>query len=459
MVTFMDVIERALTGQPCSERDYDLKIFSIKLREILKEYDIKYDPENPIPSDDSLADDVFEAALEFYSQVGTYCTDTERIIKFDENEIKERLKTAPSQIVFGEGVDAGTLIPRKPEDKTRPWLFVGAGGAPVSSEDIFVKLVENYARMIPSANAITTPALTTIDGIRIRPRSPLEVLGAIRTVVLAREALRRAGRPGLPIMNCIGTAQSAVALLGGLHPEFGLRKSDGYMISCLAELKTNFDFLNRAAALLSIGVPIGAIFGPIMGGYCGGPEGTAVTTVAYHLMGTMVYRAGWFLAFPIHIKYIASSTPELLWVESVYAQAISRNTHLLSLYYNYTAAGPCTEMCLYEFAAEMITAIVSGVSIETGEVAGGRHEDLLTPIEPMFAAEVALASTGMKRQDANEIVKKLLSKYKDKIANPPLGMKYQECCDIKTGRPSAKCLSIYNKVKKELIDLGLDFKY
>ncbi|MEM2506842.1 MAG: monomethylamine:corrinoid methyltransferase, partial [Nitrososphaeria archaeon] len=108
MVTFMDVVERALTGEPCSERDFDLKIFSTKLREVLKEHDIKYDPENPIPSDDSLADDVFEAALEFYSQVGTYCTDTERIIKFDENEIKERLKTAPSQIVFGEGVDAGT---------------------------------------------------------------------------------------------------------------------------------------------------------------------------------------------------------------------------------------------------------------------------------------------------------------------------------------------------------------
>lgn len=458
MITFTDVIERSLTGKLCPEREFDLKIFSAKLREVIKEHDIRYDPENPVPSDDSLADDVFEAALEFYSEVGTYCIDTERIIKFDENEIKERLKTAPSKIVFGEGIDSGTLVPRKPEDRTRPWLFVGAGGAPVSSEEILMSLVESYARMIPAANAITTPALTTINGIRIRPRSPFEVLGAIRTVVLAREALRRAGRPGLPIMNCIATAQSAVALLGGLHPDFGLRKSDGYMISCLAELKTNFDFLNRAAVLLSLGVPIGAIFGPIFGGYCGGPEGTVVTTVAYHLMGSLVYQAGWFLAFPIHIKYIASSGPELLWVESVYAQAISRNTHLLSLYYNYTAAGPCTEMCLYEFAAQMITAIASGVSIETGEVAGGRFEDLLTPIEPMFAAEVALASIGMKRQDANEIVKKLLSKYKDRIADPPPGMKYYECCDIKTGKPSEKCLSIYNKVKKDLIDLGLEFK-
>jgi methylamine--corrinoid protein Co-methyltransferase len=260
-------------------------------------------------------------------------------------------------------------------------------------------------------------------------------------------------------MNSIGTAQSAVALIAGLHPDFGLRKTDGYMISALAELKTNFDFLNRAAVLQSIGVPVGAIFGPIYGGYCGGPEGTAVATVAYHLMGTLVYQAGWFLAFPIHIKYIASSMPELLWVASVYAQAISRNTHLLSLYYNYTAAGPCTEMCLREFAAEFITAVTSGVSIETGEVAKGRYEDRLTPLEPRFASEVAYASAGIKRKNANEMVKKIVPMYIDKIADPPLGGKYQECCDAKTGRPTTKCLATYNKVKNELKDLGLEFRY
>ena len=59
----MDVMEKALTGKPCLERDYDIKIFSTKLREVVKEYDIKCDPGTPVPSDDSLADDVFKAAL------------------------------------------------------------------------------------------------------------------------------------------------------------------------------------------------------------------------------------------------------------------------------------------------------------------------------------------------------------------------------------------------------------
>ena len=459
MVNLLDVVDRALTGKACFEKEYDLHIFSSKLREVVKEYDIKYDPDTPVPSDDSLADDVFKAALDFYREVGTFCTDTGRIIRFDEDEIKEGLKTAPSELTFGEGVDSKTLIPRKPESKTPPWCFLGAGGAPVSSEEIFLKLVEGYAS-IPLANSITTPALTSVRGMRIRPGTPLEILGTIRNVVLAREALRRAGRPGLPIMNALATATRAVSLITALHPDYGLRRTDGYLIGIIAELKTNFDLLNKVCALQSLGYGgICAESGPIYGGYCGGPEGTAVATVASHLMGVLVYRAGWYLSFPIHINYGSNSTPELLWVTSVSSQAISRNTHLLSLHLNYTAAGPCTEMCLYEIAAQRLAAIPSGVSgIESLGTGKATHEDYLTPMEPRFAAEVAHAVVGMKREDANEIVKAILPKYIDNIAAPPVGLKYQECYDVKTGEPSKRCLEVYSKVKRELEDLGLEFK-
>jgi methylamine--corrinoid protein Co-methyltransferase len=458
MITLLDVVERALTGRPCYEREYN-NVFSSKLKEVIKEYGIKYDPNTPIPSDNTLADDVFQAALDFYLDVGTYCLDTGRIIKFNESEIKDALKTSPSQLLFGEGMDAKIMVPRTPESKISPWCFLGAGGAPVSSEEVFLKLVEGYAS-IDLANSITTPALTSVRGMRIRPGSPLEILGTIRTIVLAREALRRAGRPGLPIMNALATATAAVSLNTALHPNYGLRKTDGYLIAITAELKTSFDLLNKVCALQSLGYGgICSEYGPVYGGYCGGPEGTAIAAVAGHFMGVLVYRAGWHLIFPIHINYGCNSTPELLWVTSVYAQAISRNTHLLSLHLNYTAAGPCTEMCLYEIAAQRLAAIPSGASgIESLGAAKATHEDYTTPMEPRFAAEVAHAIVGMKRSDANEIVKKLLPKYTNKIANPPLGFKYQECYDTSTGKPSQRCLEIYSKVKKELEDLGLEFK-
>jgi len=455
MITLLDIIERALTGKPCIERDYNIML-ARKLMEVVKEHDIKFNKETIIPSDNSLADDVFEAGLEFYSEIGSYCTDTGRIIKFDENEIKEGLKEAPKQVRFGEGVDSNLLIPRKPESKTPPWCFLGAGGAPISSEEILLSLVQAYAS-IPHINAVTAPALTNVNGMKIRPGSPLEVLGAIRSAILTREALRRAGRPGLPIMNALSTASTAIALVSALHPKYGLRASDGYLLAIIAELKTNFDLLNKVCVLQTLGYRggIGAEYGPVYGGYCGGAEGTAVAAVAGHLMGVMVYQAGWHLTFPLHLDYVSNATPELLWASSVSAQAISRNTHLLSIHLNYTASGPCTETCYYEIAATRIAAVVSGVSIEAVGVGKAKHEDYLTPMEPKFAAEVAYSVLGMKREDANEIIKALIPKYVDVLPNPPMGLKYQECYDVKRGKPLEKAIEVYNRAKKELEELGL----
>jgi methylamine--corrinoid protein Co-methyltransferase len=458
MVTFLDVMEKALTGKPCPERDYTLKIFAAKLREIVKEYDIKYDPANPIISDDSLADDIFKAGFRFFIEVGAYCKDTERIIKFEEDELKEGLRNAPSKVVFGEGPDARTLIPRKPDDKTPPWCFLGAGGGPVSSEEAFMGLVEGYAS-IPEVNSITTPALTSVSGLRIRPKSPLEALGAIRNAVLAREATRRVGRPGLPIMNTLATAESAISLAIALHPKYGLRATDGYMIAIMDPMIVDFDRLNKVCAALSLNAPIGACFDPLMGGYSGGPEGTAVANVAHHFLSTLVYRSSWHLPFPLHIKYVCSSTPEMLWVISSSGQAISKNTHLLSLNLNYTAAGPQTEMCLYETAASVMAAVVSGLSIEALGVATNKYEDNMTPMEPKFSAEVARAVAGMKRSEANEIARNLLASYMDKIGDAPLGKKFQECFDIKRGKPSGRYVEVYNKVKKEIQGLGVKFEH
>ena len=458
MVTFLDVMEKALTGKPCSERDYALKIFATRLREIVKEYDIKYDHGTPITSDDSLADDIFKAGFRFFVEVGAYCKDTERVIKFEESELKEGLRNAPSKVVFGEGPDARALIPREPDDKTPPWCFLGAGGGPVSSEEAFMGLVEGYAS-IPEANSITTPALTSVSGLRIRPKSPLEALGAIRNAVLAREATRRVGRPGLPIMNTLATAESATSLAIALHPKYGLRATDGYMIAIMDPMIVDFDRLNKVCAALSLNAPIGACFDPLMGGYSGGPEGTAVANVAHHFLSLLVYRSSWHLPFPLHIKYVCSSTPELLWAISTSGQAVSRNTHLLSLNLNYTAAGPLTEMCLYETAASVIAAVVSGLSIEALGVATNKYEDNMTPMEPKFSAEVAHAVAGMKRNEANEIAKSLLAKYMDKIADAPLGKKFQECFDIKRGKPCQRYVEVYSRVKEEIEGLGIKFEH
>ena len=454
MVQILDVMDKALNGKPMSETDYELRSFAPKVQEKVRDHKIKFDRENPIQQDGSMADEIFEAGMELLLDVGAFCTTSGRVIAFTEQEIKESLRNAPSKLYFGEGRDRKALVSRKVGDKTPPWCLLGAGGGPCSSDRSFLTLVEGYAE-IPETNAITTPAITRVGGMRVRPASPLEVLAAQRNAVLAREACNRSGRQGIPIMNSLATAESDIALAAALHPKFGMRESDGYMICCMDPMKVDFARLNKVAVALSLGGHIGMCFGPLLGGYAGGPEGTAVSNVAHHMMGLLTYQSSWLLPFTIHLRYVASSSRDMLWVISSMGQAITRNTHLLSLNLNYTTAGPCTPMCLYESSASVTAAVTAGLSIESLGVATNKHEDRTTPVEPRISAEVGHAVAGMKLSDANELAKGLLKKYESKLMGPPLGKTLQECWDPESRKPTKEYQGLLKKYKQEMAELGL----
>ena len=53
-----------------------------------------YDPDSIVPTDDSLLDDVFEAGMTLLLDAGFFCADTNRIIEFNEDEVKDALRSA-----------------------------------------------------------------------------------------------------------------------------------------------------------------------------------------------------------------------------------------------------------------------------------------------------------------------------------------------------------------------------
>ncbi|TDA38227.1 MAG: hypothetical protein DSO08_04480, partial [Candidatus Methanomethylicota archaeon] len=61
MNSIWEVIDRAETGPYMEERDFDLKVVAKKCRELVKEYEIRFDPNEIVTTDDSMADDVYEA--------------------------------------------------------------------------------------------------------------------------------------------------------------------------------------------------------------------------------------------------------------------------------------------------------------------------------------------------------------------------------------------------------------
>ncbi len=456
MVNLLDIVDRALEGPYTTENNFDLKNFVPTLREVVKKYDIEYDPKNPLSCDDDMADRVFKAGVELFAEVGIYCADTERIIQFTEEEILDALAEAPRRPVFGEGSDAKALVARKPESDIDPWCFIGAGGAAVSDERLFESILESYASFLPLADSITTPTIKHIEGRLVRTRSPLEIMACMRSSTLARQALRKGGRPGLPIMNSIASAGSDTAKIAG--SQFGLRPSDGWLIGTIAEMKINFERLNEIAYVKHLGGHIVAESAPILGGYCGGPEGTAVTNVAYHLNSILLMKGSCQLTFPIHVNYGCTSARNVLWANSVSAQGISRNSHFPFFILSYVAAGPMTEMCLYETAAVVLNAVVSGASIEFGGVTKAVEVDHFSPMEPRWASEIAHGVVGMTRAEGNKILEKLLAKYEDDIPNAPKGKTYEQCWDMKTKQPIPDYKELYKKIKAECADFGVRFK-
>ena len=165
MPTLLDYLERAVTGTILPHKDFLMEVFIPNTGNILEEFGIEYDPQQPVSSDNALADRLFDAAKEFLARTGLYCEGTNRIIRFDRKKIEDGLKAYRSAGTFGENRDQRTLLPRKPEDKRLPWCHLG-NGIVATSEEIAMALVEGFAA-VPQAGLVAIPAMSTVRGMSI----------------------------------------------------------------------------------------------------------------------------------------------------------------------------------------------------------------------------------------------------------------------------------------------------
>ncbi|GAG45375.1 unnamed protein product, partial [marine sediment metagenome] len=226
----------------------------------------------------------------------------------------------------------------------------------------------------------------------------------------------------------------------------------------LAEMKVNFETLNRLAFILVTGGNVGSTALPILGGYAGGPAGTALVMTAYYLLGTLMFQGAYHLTGPVHFRYGCSTTRDSLWVFSVVGRATSRNTRYPAIGLGYAAAGPCTRMYFYEAAAVNLCCVPSGYGgVQTVHPAKAVIDDGVTPMEALFNVEVAYAVTGMRAEQASELVNQLLEKYEKEVEKAPTGKRYQECYDLRTGKPLEEYVRLYDDIKEELINLGIPF--
>jgi methylamine--corrinoid protein Co-methyltransferase len=79
-------------------------------------------------------------------------------------------------------------------------------------------------------------------------------------------------------------------------------------------------------------------------------------------------------------------------------------------------------------------------------------------METKFGIEMTKAASRLGRQEANELVIKLLEKYEPHIPTAPKGDRYQDCYDVETGKPGEAYVRLYDEVVEELSALGVPFE-
>ena len=403
-----------------------------------------------------MADRCWQAGRELLLASGIFSMNSKRIIELSAEEIDEALRFAPGQLPMGQGKDAVRAYHRQVEDNRRPFVFSGPFNAD-ASEEHFVKLNEAFAQERLIDSLLFPGYLKKLDGQMIRPTSALASRAAMLYGQWSREAVRRAGRPGMPIT---GHAVMALNEIACTNEEWGLRSTDPRAMVLISELQVDDVTMTRLAYYLACGCPIYMAFTPLIGGYGGGPAGTAIVAVASFIaavvLGAEIVHIG-----PQHIKFKQQTNAHSLFLASLANQAVARNSRIIATTSHTTSGRPGSgqEAAQYprEFSALAICAVASGSNVTGPRPAEPLGFNNVSPLMARLFAEVAHAAAGLSRETASGIVGKLFESYKDRIdlEHAPKGQAFEEMYDVKSLRPTAEHQEVYDRVREELVALGL----
>ena len=453
MLNYLEILDRANTGPYLSEENWDLDKVAMTARRLVKKYKVEYDSNEIVTSDPAIADAIYQAGYEMAVELGAYSRSTERIIEISQDEIDAGIRNMKKTLVMGEGKDARTLHARTLDDDLPPLFFGGSPGTPIP-ERYFLANVMSYMQE-PLIDLATCGTLVEVDGREVRTGNPIEIISTRRELQYMRQGLKRVGRPGMGML----AAQSSVSELGDLaaaHPDY-LRPVDSHLVPVLNELKMDHRNISRAVNSLEYGMINASLPCVIVGGLGGGPVGSAIINVASYLIANITCLADYHILHPIHVRHVATSTRDVLWVISATGQAFARNAPAIIVADIYPKSGAGTKELLYETAANAIVNAVTGNHLEGCGSADGNAPNC-SGLEARLMAEVALASHNMKMslEEANEWVLKLLPKYEHVFTqdgNP--GQPFDEVYDLQTIQPKEFWLKMYEEVKTELKDMGL----
>ncbi len=447
MIPLFDFQERSLNGPVMKTDEFDIA-FSMKLRELVKKYNIEYTPEELIVSDET-ADAIFHAGVELLAEIGLYQLSTLRVVKFTQEEIlafaKEQRQN-PGRATFGLGKDEMTLAFRKGSDPRPPTLYIGIAG--IISEEEFVPLATSFVREEKVKGLGISGGITKVGDIEPRAGTLSEIHCALWEQQRLQEVLEDVGRPGMNL-GLLCTASTVAGTMQVIESSFRDAHNTQIGVHVLPELKIDWDRLLLANFCESTGIRPWQSAMTLIGGLCRDGADAAVSLVA-SMLAHMSYAHGPTCSvFPTNIDG-TWGTRSTIWSAAAAMRASERNIRLA------TGSGTVGS---YNWAGSKIGVLQSAAQALVYTASGFSYSWLSgSPLEALLMDEIMGIATKMEREAVVELANTLMTKID---ALQETGQPRQEIIcftdiyDLKTIQPKPDHQQMFDEAKEELIKLGV----
>jgi len=445
----LNVIDKSENGPIIDEKEWDAKYIGKTVQSLIEKYDVHWNMEDQfiVCNDDDLADRTFEAGMELAREIGVFCVDTKRQMKFSQEEIDQSLSILPQEIVAGSGDDAVTIYKRNPDENKRVAIWGGPFGVPVP-EDLFKPMMRCYARE-PLIDILDNVSLLTTYGRMARAGAPTEAVMGWQEASTILEIIKEVGRPGL----AIGCGANATTEIGDMANTTwgGFRPTDIHKLSFVSEQKTAFHHLTKAVHFAHSNSLTEIFCNTMFGGFMGGTFGVAIGVVSGLILLNACYLGHIPNAGPTHVHLSCSTHPSIISAMSVAFQALSRNTNLMIAAHTRPTTGPGTQDIFREISAYLISNVVSGASVvNCVQSAVGNNVAHASPLEVRFGAQTVHATEGLSRKDADEIVRSLIGKFEGIQKEGRIGKPFPEIYQMDEFQPTPEWQGMYEDALREM---------
>lgn len=286
MLSLLDVAQRARSGPRMKNKEWGLSLFQA-LETLVARYRLQQPgPENFYQVDNHYADELFNAAVDLLIDIGVYCTTIQRIITLSEREVLEAVRETPPEVHVGAGQEQRVWKKRDLEDERPPNIDV-SGHGPWSDELIPLPIIIRELSRHPRVDLIEGYMYAKIDGREVHGK-PMQAYASRRATEQIRTGLSLAGRRDLAI-TYYPVMTNAFSLVAPLNSTYGLRPTDGVLLTILPDLIVEEDLIAAAIIYNELGC-YGQCGGTGVGPFGGSVEGQMIEATAGPLIAWIMYR-------------------------------------------------------------------------------------------------------------------------------------------------------------------------